>query len=116
MNDLFLRINEDFYKVAAKLKVFSLAIMQKFDNPIFIMSFEDLNSDFPLLIAANEMGNEANYYVGYTEILKKQQLIKKMDLFMEHYKNPNAFCCLIFLDSQKENKVIYIPYEKKQDF
>ena len=112
MDDLFFRINEDFYKVAAQLKVFSLAIMQKFDNPIFIMSFTDLNSDFPLLIAANEMGNEANYYAGYTNILKERKLLERVDLFMEHYKNPNAFCCLIFLDRKKENKVIYIPYEK----
>lgn len=114
MNDDFLlEIQNDFYKVAARLKVYALAITQKFENPIFFMSFENLNMPLPILISMDELSNKANYYACYVEILKRIKIIDNVDLFMQHYKNPGAFCCLIYLGSKKNNKVIYLPYEKK---
>ena len=111
--DFLLKLREDFYKVADRLKVYSLAIMQKFEDPVFVMSFENLNLPFPNLISPGDMNNEANYYAAYLGILKATKMIDNPALFKEHYKNPGAFCCLIYVDSKKNNKVVYIPYEKK---
>lgn len=111
--DFLFKLKEDFYKVSERLKVYSLAITQKFEDPVFIMSFENLNLPFPVLINVGALGNEANYYAAYIGILKTTKIIDNPALFKEHYKNPGAFCCLIYVDSKKNNKVIYIPYEKK---
>jgi hypothetical protein len=111
--DFLFSLKEDFYKVAERLKIYSLAITQKFDDPLFFVSFENLSLPFPPLIFAGEMANEANYYAAYVGILKTTKIINNLDLFKENYKNPGAFCCLIYIDDKKNNKVIYIPYEKK---
>lgn len=111
--DFLLQLKDDFYKVAERLKVYSLTIRQKYEDPVFIMSFEDLNLPFPNLISSNEMDNKANYYAAYIDVLKSTKMIDNVPFFKENYKNPGAFCCLIYIDSKKNNKVVYIPYEKK---
>lgn len=110
---ILLSLKEDFYKVSERLKIYSLAITQKFEDPVFIVSFDNLDLPFPNLIYSGEMGNKANYCAAYIDILKTLKIIDNADLFKKNYKNPGAFCCLIYIDGEKNNKVVYIPYEKK---
>ena len=104
-------ISSDFIKVADKLKIASLKIIEKkFSNyPIIIMSKNDINLGSMFIDFKEFFNNEWKYYASYLEILSAKNIINNEKIFKEKYKNKDEYCCLLVVMENK-SKIIFIPY------
>ena len=105
-------ILSDFQKVSKNLNFASKKIIKnKFSRyPIFIISKNDINVG-SLLFDHNEINNNNwKYYATYYENIVENKLIENQDKFLKNFKNPDKFCCIIYLDN-KNSKFIFVPYQ-----
>ena len=104
-------ISSDFIKVADKLKIANLKIIEKkFSNyPIIIMSKNDINLGSLFVDFKEFFNNEWKYYASYLEILSAKNIINNEKIFKEKYKNKDEYCCLLVVMENK-SKIIFIPY------
>ena len=112
------KVKTDFDKIKDKLHKIAVNInnTQGYDKPIFMISFDELKTPFPIVINKNECNNnEAYYYACYFNALVSNGIIKEDQLFKESYKDPKEYCCLLHVHlSRNEFEFIYIPYEDKK--
>ncbi|MEQ8301760.1 MAG: hypothetical protein RIB47_00110 [Cyclobacteriaceae bacterium] len=104
-------ISRDFVKVSDTLKESSYQIRKAgFEFPIFPIA-KDSISIGQLLIGANELKLEWNYYASFLDEFIQRELVaqeKEID-FKNTYKDPDEFCCLFVID-KAFTKFVYIPF------
>lgn len=108
-------ISADFIKVADRLKEASYVIRQQggYTYPIFLVS-KTLLSVGSLLIEKKAIDNQWYYYATYLDVLIQCGLIAedKAVIFQNTYKDPEAFCCLLVVDTDFTN-FVYMPYPEE---
>lgn len=108
-------ISADFVKVAEKLKEASYVIRKqgRYNHPVFLVSKVPLSVG-ALLIEKQETDNEWHYYAAYLDVLVQCGLIaeEKAAAFQNAYKDPDAFCCLLVVDTNFTN-FVHIPYPEE---
>ncbi len=105
-------ISRDFVLVAETLKeaAYQLRIRKISDYPIFPISKTAIELG-QLLVGRTELATEWNYNFSFMEEFNQRQLISddKIAEFVQHYKNPDEYCCLFVVDPDFTN-FLYIPY------
>lgn len=105
-------ITTDFVKVAATLREAAeqLTLRKISEYPVFAMAKGELKVG-SLLLGKDELNLDWNYYFTFAEDLKNRGLIEddKLQYFVENYKNPSEFCCLLVIDG-KFTCFLYVPY------
>jgi hypothetical protein len=104
-------ISSDFIKVADKLKIATLKIIEKkfSDYPVIIMSKNNINIGSLFIDFKEFFDNEWKYFASYLEILSEKNIINNEKIFKEKYKNKDEYCCLLVVMENK-SKIIFIPY------
>lgn len=105
-------LSADFVKVAERLRGASYLIRKQggYGYPIFPISKVPIALG-ALLIEKGETDNQWYYYAAYLDVLIQCGLVaeKKATAFQNTYKDPDAFCCLLVVDTDFTN-LVYIPY------
>lgn len=106
------RVTEDFLKVCDNLKEASYQIRSRefSEFPVFVLS--TLPSPIgQTLFYQDDFETRYNYNASFFEDFLQRELIgeESKDLFQEHYKNPDEFCCLFVMDSDFAG-FMYVPY------
>jgi hypothetical protein len=105
-------ISADFILVADHLKEASYQIRKRgfSDYPIFVASQRAIDIG-QVLIGASELANSWNYKATFVDEFVQRQLIgpESVDLFKEHYKNADEYCCLFVVHNEFAG-FVYIPY------
>ncbi|KAB7727087.1 hypothetical protein F5984_22900 [Rudanella paleaurantiibacter] len=105
-------ISADFVLVADQLKEASYQIRKRgfSDYPIFVASQRPLELG-QLLIGAKELANAWDYKATFVDEFVQRQLIgpESVELFKEHYKNPDEYCCLFVVHNEFAG-FVYIPF------
>ncbi len=105
-------ISSDFVLVADALKEASYQIRKRgfSDFPVFTASQRPVDIG-QLLIGATEMANAWDYKATFVDEFVQRQLIgpESVELFKEHYKNPDEYCCL-FVVHEEFAGFVYIPF------
>lgn len=108
-------ISADFIKVADKLKEASYVIRKQggYSYPVFPVSQAPLSVG-ALLIEKGETDNQWHYYAAYLDVLIQCGLVAedKAAAFQKAYKDPDAFCCLLVVDTNFTN-FVHIPYPEE---
>jgi hypothetical protein len=111
-NKLMGKVSSDFLKVCDHLKEASYQIRKrKFsDYPVFVLSNQIIELGSTLFVI-NDFKTEFNYNASRLEEFIERQLIgeESIDLFTEHYKNADEYCCLFILDDSFAG-FIYLPF------
>jgi hypothetical protein len=112
-------ITEDFVAVSEVLKEASYALRQRgiSDHPIFPIC----KTEQPvgaLLIDKNERRDDIveghrqwSFYISYLDEFIQRELIEEegLPMFMDAYRDPDEYCCLMVLDPEFTN-FVFIPY------
>lgn len=105
-------ISSDFVKVADQIKEASYQIRKRgfSDYPVFVASKKNIPVG-QLLYAEGDLGNSFTYKASFFDEFVQRELIGEdsYELWQEHYKNPDEFCCL-FVVIGEFTGFIYIPY------
>ena len=106
------QVSSDFVIVADALKEASYQVRKRgfSDFPIFTASRQTLPVG-QLLIGANEQGNAFNYHATFLDEFIQRELIgpESVELFREHYRNADEYCCL-FVVHGGFTGFVYIPF------
>lgn len=105
-------VSEDFVRVADALKEASYQIRKRgfSDFPIFVASKKSIPIG-QLLFGEGDLGNTFTYNASFFDEFVQRELIGEdsYDLWKEHYKNPDEYCCL-FVVIGDFTGFVYIPY------
>jgi len=105
-------VSQDFVKVADHLKEASYQIRKRgfSEFPVFVVT-QTTSELGTLLFQAGDLELEWNYKASMMEEFVQRKLIgeNSVDLFKEHYRNPDEFCC-IFVVHNDFAGFVYIPY------
>lgn len=106
------RITEDFLKVSDNLKEASYQIRKRdFSQfPIFVVCDKEVPIGQTLFFKG-DLENNYEYKASYFEEFLNRDLVGKEseELFKEHYKNVDEFCCLFVIDRAFAG-FMYIPF------
>ncbi|MGL4631462.1 MAG: hypothetical protein ACRCVT_09680 [Leadbetterella sp.] len=106
------KISADFVKVCDHLKETSYQIRQrKFSqNPIFILHLQDVELG-SLLFESKDFSTIYTYKASMLEEFISRNLVgeESGELFKEHYKDPDEYCCLFVMDGEFAG-FVYLPY------
>jgi hypothetical protein len=107
-------VSQDFVLVADQLKEASYIIRQRgfSEHPIFVVTRDDGVQIGQTLIGKNELNaNSWAYRATFLDEFVQRDLIGEdsIDLFREHYKNPDEYACL-FVVAGDFTGFIYIPF------
>lgn len=106
------RVTEDFLIVCDHLKEASYQIRSRNHSqyPVFVVSEREspVGSTF---FKPSDLGTRFFYNASYFEDFLERELIgsDSEELFKEHYKDPEEFCCLFVIEAQFAG-FIYIPF------
>jgi hypothetical protein len=105
-------ISSDFVRVSDQLKDAAYQIRKRgfSDNPIFVVTRRTVELG-QLLIGAGELDNQYHYKASFLDEFIQRQLIspESVELFKEHYRNPDEYACLFVIQGDFTG-FVYIPY------
>lgn len=105
-------VSSDFVKVSDSLKEASFQIRRRgiSDFPIFVLSRTDANIGSKLY-ETNIFKTVFNYNASLIDEFISREIIgpESIELFKEHYKDPEEYCCLFVLEKEFAG-FIYLPY------
>lgn len=108
-------ITEDFIKVCDVLKEGShqLRIRKISEYPIFPISKTEINIG-QIIISRQQADLNWHYYASMAEELVQRELISEQSMpdFMQTYKDPEEFCCLLVVD-EKFTNIVFLPYPEE---
>ncbi len=106
------RVSEDFIKVADHLKEASYQIRsRKFSSfPIFVLA-TDAVSVGTVLFTNVDFKTLYHFSASFLEEFIERNLIgeESIELYKEHYKNPEEYCCLFVIENDFAG-FVYLPY------
>jgi hypothetical protein len=99
--DLFIRISDE---------ILSNRISR---YPVFAASEDPLELG-RLILHTERSETNYNYFVTFLEELIQKQVIEKdkIQLFKEHYKNPEVSCCFLLIFSEDAG-IVFIPFQEE---
>ena len=109
-------ITQDFVKIASLLREasYQMRVRKISQYPIFPIAKQKIGIG-DLLINSTKSGLVWDYYVAFLEIFQQKELIKEADYFIENYKDPEEYCCLMVIDTDnKFSNFVYIPYPEDE--
>lgn len=97
-------------------KVSESMIAEKISNfPVFaaIPDETDIDVGIPVL-RKEELGTHFTFNASHLEDLANKEIISedKRPIFIENYKDPAAFCCILMIDTEGSG-FIFIPYDQE---
>jgi len=105
-------ITKDFVKVADFLKEGSHQMRSRkiSEYPIFPISKNEIAIG-QIIVSRQQTGLSWHYYISMGEELVQRELIPEdhMPDFIQAYKNPEEFCCLLVVDEEFTN-IVFLPY------
>ena len=104
----------DFRIVKGRLQQASFDMFRhnECNNSVFVASVNKLANVFPMLIDKGDMQNELFYYETNVDNLCKLSVIdaNKFSAFMQRYKDPRLYCCILCIVGSVNNSYVYLPY------
>ncbi len=111
------QITEDFAKVAHLLQEAAYQVIrQKVSQyPVFVAAKEPVKVGIELLPPQDHLGNQWHYNASFMEELEGRGLVygEGKTVFLEHYKNPEEFACLLVV-LPTFIKFTFIPYPEEE--
>lgn len=111
-------ITSDFVKVSKMLQeaAYQVRVRGISEYPLFVMSKEPIQIGQILIDPGMFDGNQWHYYASFMEELVQRGLIhgEGRDIFVEHYKKPDEFACLLVV-TKEFTKFTYIPYPEDEE-
>jgi hypothetical protein len=111
-NKLMGKVSSDFVKVSDYLKESSYQIRKReFSKfPVFVTTEQDVELGV-VLFDKKDFSSVYQYKASYFEEFITRGMIgeESVELFAEHYKDPDEYCCLFVIDADFAG-FIYLPY------
>lgn len=97
-------------------KVSETMLAEKITNyPVFaaIPENADIDAGIPVL-RKEELGTNFTFNASHLEDLANREIISadKRAVFIENYKDPNVFCCILMIDAEHSG-FVFIPYDQE---
>lgn len=116
-NEALKSLQEDFVICRNYLrKVSETMLAENITNfPVFAAIADDTDIEIGVtVLRKEELGTNYTFNASHLEDLSHRQIIDedKREVFMENYKDPKDFCCILMIDADASG-FVFIPYNQE---